>query len=82
MIVKISKQKNAHLQEQFRILEKSESTNMPLVDVLRGAGWTYEDLIYEESKAKIWTGRAPLNLNEVKVLTKEIWTETTKILFN
>ena len=72
MIVKIPKQKNARLQEQFRILEKSESTNVPLVDVLRGAGWTYEDLIYEESKVKIWAGRSPLNLNEVKVLTQEI----------
>jgi DNA (cytosine-5)-methyltransferase 1 len=72
MIVKTSRQKNAHLQEQFKILEKSERTNIPLVDVLEGAGWTYEDLVYEESKAKIWTGRSPLNLNEIRSLVKGI----------
>ncbi len=72
MLVKTSRQKNAYLQEQLRILEKSEKTNTPLVDTLGSAGWTYEDLIYEESKVKIWTGRAPLNLNEMKFLAKEI----------
>jgi DNA (cytosine-5)-methyltransferase 1 len=72
MMVKTSRQKNAHLQEQLRVLEKSEKTNIPLVDVLGSAGWTYEDLIYEESKVKIWTGRTPPNLNEIKLLAKEI----------
>lgn len=71
-MVKTSRQKNAHLQEQLRVLEKSEKTNIPLVDVLGSAGWTYEDLIYEESKVKIWTGRTPPNLNEIKLLAKEI----------
>jgi DNA (cytosine-5)-methyltransferase 1 len=72
MMVNTSKQNNTHLQEQFRLLEKSARTNTPLVDILEGAGWTYEDLIYEESKAKTWMGRAPLNLNEVKPLVQEI----------
>jgi DNA (cytosine-5)-methyltransferase 1 len=72
MMVKTSRQKNAHLQEQLRVLEKSEKTNTPLVDILGSAGWTYEDLIYEESKVKIWTGRTPPNLNEVNLLAEEI----------
>lgn len=72
MMVKTSKQNNAHLQEQFRLLEKSEKTNTPLAEVLEGAGWSYEDLIYEESKSKTWTGRAPLGLNEVKPSAQEI----------
>ncbi len=72
MIAKTSKQKDAHLREQFRLLEKSEKTNIPLAEVLEGAGWSYEDLIYEESKYKTWTGRAPLGLNEVKPSAQEI----------
>jgi len=72
MRVNTYKQNNAQLREQLRLLEKSARTNTPLVDILEGAGWTYEDLIYEESKTKTWTGRAPLNLNEVKSLAQEI----------
>ena len=72
MIAKTSKQKDAHLQEQFRLLEKSEKTNIPLAEVLENAGWSYEDLIYEESKVKTWTGRSPLNLNEIEPSAQEI----------
>lgn len=72
MMVQTSKQKNVHLQEQLRLVEKSEKTNTPLAEVLESAGWSYEDLIYEESKAKTWTGRAPLDLNEVKSSAREI----------
>ena len=72
MIAKTSKQKNAHLQEQFRLLERSENTDTPLADILEIAGWSYEDLIYEESKIKHWTGRAPLNLKEINPLAQEI----------
>lgn len=71
-MVKTSKQNNIHLQEQFRLLEKSEKTNTPLAEVLEGAGWSYEDLIYEESKSKTWTGRSALELNEVKFSAQEI----------
>lgn len=71
-MVKTSKQKDIHLQEQFRLLEKSESTNTPLAEVLENAGWSYEDLIYKESRVKTWTGRAPLNLNEIKPSAQEV----------
>lgn len=72
MMVKTSKQKDFHLQEQFRLLEKSEKTNIPLAEILETAGWSYEDLIYEESKSKTWTGRSPLGLNEVKSSAQKI----------
>lgn len=72
MMVKTSKQNTAHLQEQFKLLEKSEKTNTPLAEVLESAGWSYEDLIYEESKSKTWTGRAPLELNDIKSSAQEI----------
>lgn len=72
MIAKTSKQNNVHLQEQLRLLEKSEKTNTPLAEVLEGAGWSYEDLIYEESKVKTWTGRAPLDLNEINSPVQEV----------
>ncbi len=72
MMVKTSKQKDSHLQEQFRLLEKSEKKNIPLAEILESAGWSYEDLVYEESKSKTWTGRAPLGLDEVKSSAQEI----------
>ena len=72
MIAETSKQKDTHLQEQFRLLEKSEKTNIPLAEILESAGWSYEDLIYKTSKSKTWTGRAPLGLNEVKSSAQEI----------
>ena len=72
MMVKMSKQNNVHLQEQFKLLEKSEKTNTPLAEVLESAGWSYEDLIYEESKSRTWTGRAPLDLSKMKSSAQEI----------
>lgn len=71
MIAKTSKQKDAHLREQYRLLEKSETTNTPLAEILESAGWSYEDLIYQESKTKTWNGRAPLNLNDIKSLAQQ-----------
>lgn len=71
MIAKTSKQKDAHLQEQYKLLEKSENTNTPLAEILESAGWSYEDLIYQESKTKTWNGRAPLSLNDIKSLAQD-----------
>lgn len=72
MIAKTSKQKDAHLKEQLRLLEKSGNTNTPLAEILENAGWSYEDLIYEESKVKTWTGKSPLTLNEIEPSAQEI----------
>jgi DNA (cytosine-5)-methyltransferase 1 len=43
---KPSKQKE-HLKEQIKLLEKAEVTGAFLADVLQEAGWTYNDLLYE-----------------------------------
>lgn len=72
MIVKTSKSKNSHLKEQFMLLEKSERTDTPLAEILENAGWSYDDLIYEVSKTKVWDGRSPLALSEIPELAKDI----------
>ncbi len=72
MIVKTSKLKDAHLKEQFTLLEKSERTATPLVEVLESAGWSYDDLVYEESRTRIWEGRSPFSLAEIPSLARQI----------
>ncbi|MBD2552964.1 DNA cytosine methyltransferase [Limnothrix sp. FACHB-708] len=59
-------------QKQLKLLEKSVDTKIPLADVLKDVGWTYEDLIYETSKAKTWTGCHPLDLQEVRPLAQGV----------
>jgi DNA (cytosine-5)-methyltransferase 1 len=52
--------------EQRRLLTKAERTGVPLVEVLRSEGWTYDDLIYENSRTKQWEGTPALTLAEVR----------------
>jgi DNA (cytosine-5)-methyltransferase 1 len=72
MILNPSKRNDARLKEQFILLEKSERTNTPLAEVLEGAGWSYDDLIYEESRTKVWDGRSPITLGEIPALARQI----------
>ncbi|RFP54102.1 MAG: DNA (cytosine-5-)-methyltransferase [Limnothrix sp. CACIAM 69d] len=59
-------------QKQLQLLRKSVDAKKPLVEILQDAGWTYEDLIYETSRTKAWTGRTPIDLKEVCPLAQDI----------
>lgn len=65
-------QKDRRLRAQVRLLEEAERTGVPLAKVLRGAGWSYEDLIYEESKSRSWRGRSPLTLDELRATGQQV----------
>jgi len=52
-------------QEQLRLLQKAERNDEPFSEILEGAGWSYDDLIYENSRSKRWTGSHPLSLDDL-----------------
>lgn len=54
------------LTKQLELLWKSMRTGKPLDAVLREAGWTYDDLRYEHSHQKQWTGSVPLTLDQLR----------------
>jgi DNA (cytosine-5)-methyltransferase 1 len=54
-----------HLVEQIRLLEHVAATNGYLPEVLAAARWGYDDLIYEISGPRRWTGASPTPLGEV-----------------
>jgi DNA (cytosine-5)-methyltransferase 1 len=56
----------AGVSEQLRLLQKAERTGQPLADVLDGAGWSYDDLIYENSRIKTWKGKRPMSLDDLR----------------
>ena len=58
------------LTEQRKLISKSIQTGERFDSVLRAAGWTYEDLRYERSQTKEWTGPPPLQLNQLRQDTK------------
>jgi DNA (cytosine-5)-methyltransferase 1 len=64
------KQNSTSVKEQLRLLEKAESTGMPLAEILASAGWSYDDLIYEHSRTKTWKGGKPPSLDEMTTPTK------------
>lgn len=57
---------SANIQEQLRLLQKAQQTSQPLAEVLSSAGWSYDDLIYEHSRAKVWKGGRGLSLDDLR----------------
>jgi DNA (cytosine-5)-methyltransferase 1 len=52
------------LAEQRRLLNKAARTGNPLAEVLDTHGLSYDDLVYEKSHLKVWTGTRPPRLDE------------------
>ena len=52
-------------EKQLRLIEKSIRTGQPFDQALLEAGWTYDDLRYERSRLKEWTGPPPLRLDQL-----------------
>lgn len=61
MIIK-SKIEHLSIKTQLGLLKIAERTGEHLGDVLNKHGYTYDDLIYVDSKSKKWDGRPPLDL--------------------
>lgn len=57
---------SAHLKEQIKLLEYAQDYGEPLPDVLDSAGWSYDDLIYKNSKLKEWKGGPPRILDDFR----------------
>lgn len=53
------------LKEQRGLLRKAQRGSEPLADVLARAGWSYDDLVYENSIRKPWRGPRPPSLNDI-----------------
>lgn len=56
----------SHFRQQVALLERSQRTGEHLADVLARAGWSYDDLIYENSRTREWRGERPLPLAELQ----------------
>lgn len=59
-----------YLQEQMRLLKKAERSEMPLAEVLASAGWSYDDLIYENSRTHTWRGKPGPTLKEIAIRSR------------
>jgi DNA (cytosine-5)-methyltransferase 1 len=57
---------------QTKLLEKAEKTGDPVGLVLQQAGLSFEDLVYEISGMKIWTGKNPLTLEKLQLPTSGV----------
>lgn len=57
---------------QIKLLRRAEKTGDPLSLVLKQAGLTYDDLMYEESRTKVWNGHSPLSLDKLQVSSTDI----------
>ncbi len=62
----ISEQSTDRLRQQIRLLSKAERTDTPLSEVLRDAGLSFDDLVYEDSRSKVWRGRRPFVLSDLE----------------
>jgi DNA (cytosine-5)-methyltransferase 1 len=62
----------ATFREQLRLLERAERHGERLAEVLEDSGWSYDDLVYENSKSKNWKGKRPLSLDDFRVDNKQI----------
>lgn len=51
--------------EQLRLLRQAIREDEDLSTVLREAGWAYDDLVYEASGSRIWTGARPIGLEDI-----------------
>ena len=59
MFNKLPKPNLTLFREQIKLLEKAERTGEPLAEILASAGWSYDDLIYENSHSKSWNEPRP-----------------------
>ena len=48
--------------QQIKLLGQAARTGESLAQVLANAGWSYDDLVYEDSRSKSWMGRQPLSV--------------------
>lgn len=71
MPIKIPKFK-INFDEQLKLIKKSENSGEPLADILARSGWSYDDLIYKNSYAKLKECRSPLLLDELRSEDKSI----------
>jgi DNA (cytosine-5)-methyltransferase 1 len=58
------------MKEQLMLLRKAERTGQPFAEILSGAGWSYDDLVYENSRIKTWKGKRPLSLEDLRSPTQ------------
>lgn len=58
--------RSSRLAKQVQLIGQSIRTGEPLHSVLHRVGWTYDDLQYEHSRLKKWTGASPLQLTEFR----------------
>jgi len=69
MITTPSKATNTHFKKQIELLEKYEQSGDSLTEVLAEEGWSYDDLIYENSYKKSYTNNHEAILDRVRLLS-------------
>ena len=57
---------------QAKLLKRTEDTGEPLSVVLKEAGWTYDDLLYEKRGLHAWQGADPLSLDKLRLPASDI----------
>jgi DNA (cytosine-5)-methyltransferase 1 len=72
MLCEIPAPTNAKVVEQTRLLKISEVSGEPLSAVLSHAGWSYDDLVYESSDARVNGTARPLTLDHFHTKSSEI----------
>ncbi|KEQ54967.1 DNA cytosine methyltransferase [Sphingobium chlorophenolicum] len=58
--------------QQLNLIRAAEGTEGDLASVLGDAGWSYDDLVYERSREKKWSGGAPTRLTDFPKLVKKV----------
>lgn len=57
----------SRVEQQHRILARAAQSARHLSDVLEDSGWSYNDLVYENSRGQRWRGRRPLSLEDCQL---------------
>jgi len=55
-----------YFREQIKLLSIAERKGEPLAEVLSRAGWSYDDLVYENSMTKAWKGGRATTLEDFR----------------
>ena len=55
-----------HIPKQLDLLQLAERNGTSLAEILRKAGWKYDDLRYTNSSTHRWAGPPPLSLEELR----------------
>lgn len=66
MLKMASNKISSHIDKQIMLLRLAERSGEPLAVILERAGWSYDDLIYEKSRSKVWKGSSPLSLDDLR----------------